>query len=46
MEFLEKVPSKDEDLDKEHEELLLNLEKFLKFMKELGISVPDANCRV
>jgi len=46
MEFLEKVPSKDEHLDKEYKDLLLNLEKFLKSIKELGIAVPESNCHL
>lgn len=46
MEFLEKVPSKDEHLDKEYNELLTNIEKFVKSMKDLGITVPESNCNL
>lgn len=46
MEFLEKVPMKDEHLDKEYKELSLNLENFLKSMKGLGITVSEPNCRL
>jgi len=46
MEFLEKVPSKDEHLNKEYNELLANIEKFVKSMKDLGITVPESNCKL
>jgi hypothetical protein len=46
MEFLERVPSKDEALDKEYKELLLNLEKFSNAMKAIGINIPEPNCNI
>jgi len=46
MEFLEKVPSKDPQLDQEYKELLQHIEKFLKNIKDIGVDIPESNCKI
>ena len=46
MEVLEKVPSKEPELDHEYNKLLQHIENFLKNIKDIGVDIPESNCTV
>ena len=47
MEFLEKVPSKEQHLDNEYYDILSRIEKYSNSVqKDLDIKIPESNCLI